>query len=127
MLKQHLVCLDSRGNDRFGEFQQLQDPRVSDAVVHAGAGFAALDQALLAERREMLRGAAGIQLERRLQRAHRQLTCAQQLQNPNADGVPEDAKELGFQCIDWRLTLGHACVSAESSKLISFKVLSTLR
>ena len=67
-----------------------------DAVVHARADAAALDEPDSPQCRELLRRAPRIEAELRLQRADGALTSAQQLKDPDAGGMSEGPEEVRF-------------------------------
>jgi hypothetical protein len=56
--EQHVRVRECRGEDLFGDGEELCDARVPDAVLDAGARAAALENAVLAQRGQVLRGAA---------------------------------------------------------------------
>ena len=76
--------------------------RGSLTVVHARPLAAALDEALLAEGGELLRGAARVEIQTPLQVADRALAVAQQLEQTDPRRVAERAEELGLERIDRR-------------------------
>src|SRR5436190_13550033 len=97
VVEQRLALLEVRGDDRLGKLEQLERPAVLDAVVDARALAAALDEPLLAERRELLRRPARVELERLLQRSDRPFALTQELQDPYPHRVPQRAEELCLQ------------------------------
>ena len=102
-VEQRLALLEVRRDDPLRELEQLERAPVLDAVVDARPLAPALDQALLAQGGELLRRAARVQLERRLQGADPALALAQQLQQPDPHRMTERPKELGLERVDrWR-------------------------
>src|SRR4051794_35499403 len=101
--EEQLPLLEIRRDDRLRQLEQLQRPLVLDAVVDARPLASALNQPLLAQQREVLRRCAGVELERRLQVAHRTLALTQELQQADPHGMPEHAEELRLQRKDRRL------------------------
>ena len=76
--------------------EQVEDALVVDAVVDARAFAARLDETDPPQCGQVLRGAAGVELELCLQRADRALAVAQQLEDPDARRVAEHPEELAF-------------------------------
>src|SRR5262245_6268187 len=92
--------LELRGDDLLCRRQQLEDARVAHAVQDARADLAALVPALTAHRRQVLRRAAGVEPERGLQITDAALVLlAQELEDPNARGMAEEAEELGLEAV----------------------------
>ena len=77
------------GQDLPGRLEQLERARVLDPVEDAGSLLASLDQALLAQRREVLRGATGVEPELLLQLADCALALPQLVKSDKARaGLP---------------------------------------
>ena len=74
------------------ELEQVERPRVLHAVVDVGALAPAGDEALLAQRREVLRGAAGVELERLLEASR---PCARRRAGAGAAGSAPDGRGPG--------------------------------
>lgn len=96
-LQQRPVLLQPRRQHGPREFEQLEHARISDAVVDVRAVPPACDETLLAQCGEMLRRAAGVQAECRLQRADGLLALAQELQQSDPGRAAECAEELGLE------------------------------
>ena len=87
-----LALLQAGREDLLRELEELQRPRVLHAVVHVGALAPADDEALLAQRREVLRRAARVELQRLLERSRR---CARRRAGAGAAGCAPDGREPG--------------------------------
>ncbi len=80
-LEQGLGLGQARRDDLSSDLQQLEHPRIPHRVADAGALLAALDDASLPQRGQMLRRTARVEIESRLQFAHRLVAVAQQLED----------------------------------------------
>ena len=69
-------------------------------VVDAGAGPPALENSLLAQRGEVLRGAAGVEAELGLQVPDGAFSVGQELEHPDPHGMAEHPEKLGFDDVD---------------------------
>ena len=97
VLEERLLFLELAGEDLPRQVQDLEDPRIPDPVVHARPVLPAAQHAGLAQQVELLRGAAGLRLHRSPQIAHRALTTAQQLDEPDPRRMPEQPEDLGLE------------------------------
>jgi hypothetical protein len=88
------------GEDLFRYGEELRDAWVSDAVVDAGTGAAAFEDALLAQCGEVLGGAAGVEVELRLEVADGSLAVAEEFEHADADRMAEYPEELSLDDID---------------------------
>src|SRR6266508_1379872 len=68
--------------------------------MNARTRLAALHQALTAQRRQVLRRTARVEVDCLLQLTDRPLALGEQLEHPDAGRMPERAKQLGLQPVD---------------------------
>jgi hypothetical protein len=87
-----------------GHLQQLKHPRIFHAVVDARASSATLQETKATHRPEVLRRAAGIEIQLGLQLPNGALAIAQEFEDAHPRGMPEHLEEVRFEPVD-RLTL----------------------
>lgn len=94
--EQRMGIRERRGQDLSRDSEQLRNTRVSDAVINVGSGAPAFQNALLAKRREVLRGATRIDLQLALKFAYRAFGFAEQLQYSDPYRMAQNLEQLGF-------------------------------
>ena len=130
-LQQRLRVGEVRGQDLPGDREQLEDPRVADAVEDARSLPAALEQPLFSKHAKVLRGAARVEGERCLEFPDRAFAVLEQFEDTDTRGMPEDAEEFTLEGVDRMVardqcrpfiepSVSHAgCVMFPSSNLLA--------
>jgi hypothetical protein len=103
-----LLTLELAHDQRAAGIQQVVDLVVRGAVEDARPVAAGLDEPDATQRGEVLRRRPGLEPELDLERAHRALAFAQQLDDPHTGGMPEDAEQACLHLVDGTHAVRHA-------------------
>src|SRR6188768_3063943 len=126
LAKHRMLVLELPRDERATRREEVEDLLVGGPIEDARPLAPRFDEPDTPQRRQVLRGRPGLEPELGLERPHRALAVAEQLDDPHPGRMPQHPEETGLHLVDGTHVVRHARIIHMSQKIMRYVVMGFL-